>query len=233
MAFHCHFIDAPKILCRTELLEGEAGSFMGEKSEHLELQALYDFVTGVAGMAGMDANAHRHVEECEQCRTDAGWLRWLAAFGIREKQYDPPAWAAANAGNLFRLKKPGLVTIAKEIVASLVYDSFNEPLPLGVRQRDLPARQALYKTDSLQLDLKIEVGDEKGLIIGQIVADKSDVDIAGLQIELTDKGEVISKSRTNALGEFVFEGLPNGNYELQVVLSDTMVKLPPLHLGNS
>jgi hypothetical protein len=34
------------------------------------------------------------------------------------------------------------------------------------------------------------------------------------------------------LGEFIFRDLPKGNYELQVILSDTMVKLPPLPLGN-
>ena len=203
---------------------------MGENLNHLELQVLYEFVSGGAGM---DASAWRHAEECEQCRSDIGWLRWLTEFARRESNYDPPGWAAANAGNLFRLKKPGVVTIAREIIASLVYDSLNEPLPLGVRKRDLPARQALYKTDGMQLDLKIEVGDENGLIIGQIVADQSGLDIVGLQIELTDKGEVIGKSRTNALGEFIFQGLPDGNYELQVVLSDTMVKLPPLHVGNS
>ena len=203
---------------------------MGERSNHIELPALYDFVCGVLSM---DAEARNHIERCEQCRSDVSWLQWLAAFGAREKQYDPPTWALANAENVFKLKKPGLVTIAKEIVASLVYDSFNEPLPMGVRQRDLPARQALYKTSNVQLDLKIELGDEKGLIIGQVVADKGDMDITGLQIEMTQDGQVIGKSTTNGLGEFIFQDLPKGNYELQVVLSDTMVKLPPLPLGNA
>ena len=202
---------------------------MGEKTNHIELPALYDFVCGTVSM---DAGTHSHIETCEQCRSDVSWLRWLADFGVRENKYEPPTWALANAENVFKLKKPGLVTIAKEIVASLVYDSFNEPLPFGVRQRDLPARQALYQTDHLHLDLKIEAGDEKGLIIGQIVADKVDMGIAGLQIEITQAGQVIGKSSTNALGEFIFQDLPKGNYELQVVLSDTMVKLPPLPLGN-
>jgi len=202
---------------------------MGERSNHLELPALYDFVCGVVSM---DANTRNHIETCEQCRSDLSWLQWLAGFGVRENTYDPPTWALANAENVFKLKKPGLVTIAKEIVASLVYDSFNEPLPFGVRQRDLPARQALYQTGDVHLDLKIEAGDEKGLIIGQIVADKADMDVAGLQIEITQAGQVISKSSTNALGEFIFRNLPKGNYELQVVVSDTMVKLPPLPLGN-
>lgn len=202
---------------------------MGARSGHIALPALYDFVCGAANM---DAQARMHIEDCEQCKSDVTWLRQMSDFGVREKKYDPPEWASTNAERLFKLKKPGLVTIAKEIVANLVYDSFNEPLPMGMRQRDLPARQALYRTENVQLDLKIELGDEKGLIIGQVCADKGDMDITGLEIELTQKGEVIGKSRTNALGEFIFKDLPKGNYEVQVYVSDTMVKLPPLPLGN-
>jgi len=202
---------------------------MGARSNHIELPAFYDVVCGVVSM---DADTRSHIESCEQCRSDLSWLQWLADFGKREKRYEPPNWAAANAEDLFKLKKPGLVTIAKEIVASLIYDSFSEPLPMGVRRRDLPSRQALYRTDNFQLDLKIELGDERGLIIGQIVADTGDMATAGLRVEITQAGEVIGKSMTNALGEFIFQDLPKGNYELQVVFSDSMVKLPPLPLGN-
>src|SRR5215472_9884400 len=184
---------------------------MGERSNHIELPALYDLIRGVAGM---DAETQSHIRMCEQCRSDVSWLQWLADFGAREKEYDPPSWALTNAENVFRLKKPRLVTIAREIVASLVYDSFNEPLPMGVRQRDLPARQALFQADNVHLDLKIEVGDEKGLIIGQVVSDRGEMDIHGLTIEITQEGKVVSKSSTNALGEFVFQDLPRGNYEL-------------------
>jgi hypothetical protein len=203
---------------------------MGERSNHIELPTLYDLIRGVASM---DAESQSHIRQCEQCRSDVSWLQWLADFGAREKEYDPPSWALANAENVFKLKKPRLVTIAKEIVASLIYDSFSEPLPMGVRQRDLPARQALFKADKVHLDLKIEVGDEKGLIIGQVVADHGEMHIDGLTIEITQEGQVVSKSSTNALGEFVFQDLPRGNYELQVVLDDTMVRLPSLPLDEA
>jgi hypothetical protein len=156
----------------------------------------------------------------------------LADFAAREKEYEPPSWAVGNAEKVFKLKKPGLVTIAREIVAELIYDSFNAPMPLGVRQRDLPARQTLYAAEGVQLDLKIEVSDERGLIIGQIVAEKGNLDITGLQIELSERGHVIDTATTNALGEFVFEDLPKGNYELQIVLCGTMVKLPSFPLNN-
>jgi hypothetical protein len=202
---------------------------MGDSSNHIALAVLYDFL---CGNAAIDDDARGHIEACQQCRTDITLLQWLGDFGPQERQYEPPTWALANAENVFRLKKPGAVTIAKELVANLVFDSFSQPLPIGVRQRDLPARQALYQAGNVQLDLKIELGDEQGLLIGQIVADKGDIDVNGLNIEITQAGEVIGKSRTNALGEFIFQDLPKGNYELQVLLSDTMLKLPPLPLND-
>jgi len=202
---------------------------MGEKSHYLELPVLFDFISGVAVM---DDDSRKHVESCEQCHANITWLQWITDFGSREGAYDPPSWAVSNAENFFGLKKPGLVTMAKETVANLIYDSFNEPLPVGVRRRDLLSRQALYQSGAVQLDLKIELGDEEGLIVGQIVSDQDEIDVNGLQIEIIQQGRVMGKSTTNALGEFIFEDLPKGNYELQVLLSDTMVKLPPLPMND-
>lgn len=199
---------------------------MPSGTKHIALPDLYDFV---CGNAGMDAQAHAHIEACEHCQADISWLRWMIGFGLREKEYQPPSRAAASAEKSFRLRKPGIMKVVREVVADLVLDTFNAPLQAGVRG-DLHLRQALYRTDDIQLDLKIELGDETGVIIGQLVADKPDVAITNLEIELTQKGEVVGKSKTNALGEFVFQNLPKGNYELQVVLNDTMVKLPSFPL---
>ena len=202
---------------------------MSSGTKHIALPDLYDFVCGTVSM---DAQAHAHFEECEHCQADVNWLQWMVGFGVREKEYEPPTRAAASAEKTFRVRKPGIMQVAREVVASLVYDTAIAPLQAGVRGHELPARQALYRTDNLQLDLKIELGDEKGLIIGQVVADKPDTVITGLEVELTQRGEVVGKSTTNALGEFIFQDLPKGNYELQVVFNDTMVKLPPFPLTN-
>ena len=198
---------------------------MGESANHLELAALYDSLYGNAAIDDADRG---HIQGCQQCQANITWLQWLGDFGSHERQYEPPTWATANAANVFKLKKPRAVTIAKELVANLLFDSFSQPLPVGVRQRDLPPRQALYQAGNVHLDLKIEAGDENGLLIGQIASDKDDIIVSGLNIEITQAGEVIGKSITNALGEFIFQNLPKGNYELQVELDDTMVKLPPL-----
>ena len=202
---------------------------MAEKADHIKLSVLYDFVAGNATLEGL---TRKHVEVCGPCRSEVVWLQWLADFGVQERRYEPSVRALADAGDVFTLKWPGVPATADEIVADLVYDSFSEPLPAGIRCKDRPSRQARYQTENVQLDLKIELGDEKGLIIGQIFTETGNVGVRGLEIEITQAGRLIGKSTTNALGEFIFQDLPKGNYELQVVLSDTMVKLPPLQFSD-
>lgn len=201
---------------------------MQKGPEHIDLVGLYNFASSTVRH---DAKTQSHLETCEQCRGDLEWFEWFGKFAANERQYEPPSWVLTNAKNVFRLRKPGLVKVAKEIIARLVYDSFSEPLPVGVRRHDIPSRQTLYETDNMHLDLKIELGDEKGQIIGQVVADKGKLEICGLRIELTQLGRVINESNTNALGEFVFDDLPKGNYELQIVLDDKMVKTPTVPLS--
>ena len=157
----------------------------------------------------------------------------LFEFGVRERANEPPDWAVENAIKVFRLRKPSAVRFASEIVASLVYDSFNEPLPVGVRQRDLPARQTLYRAEGLQLDLRVQVtGEDKGIIIGQVVTEGSDLAVDDLEIALSHDGELIGASNTNRWGEFLFEDLPRGDYELQVQFGEKVLRLPNVPLGN-
>jgi len=101
---------------------------------------------------------------------------------------------------------------------------------VSARRRDLPARQTLYAAENLQLDLKIEVGEDKGFIIGQIVASKG-IEIPGIRIELTERVRIVDEAKANTLGEFIFQDLPKGNYELQTVLSDATVRLPSLPMS--
>src|SRR5687767_7784918 len=115
---------------------------MDNKNKHIALSVMYDVLSGAATM---DVVMKSHVNECLNCRSEMRWLESLWGFGSREKQTEPPDWEVSNAINVFQLKRPSLVSFAKEVILNLVYDSFNEPAPVGVRSRDLPARQTLYK----------------------------------------------------------------------------------------
>src|SRR5437868_12484604 len=111
-----------------------------------------------------------HIETCKECQGRMEWLNAVLRWGQSDSKYEPPDWAIANTVKFFRLKQPKAVRFADQVFATLIYDSFNDPLPKGTRQRDLPARQTLYEAEGVQLDLKVQVmEDDKGLIIGQIV----------------------------------------------------------------
>ena len=132
---------------------------------------------------------------------------------------------------IFRFKKPGLIESLETIVANLVYDSLNEPLPQGVRRSDVAARQAGYEADDLRMDVKIQALDEETIaIVGQLTAQTDDGPESArwLPIALNKDERIIKISTTNQFGEFLFEGLPHGVYELRVLLSDKVLRLPPI-----
>jgi hypothetical protein len=185
---------------------------------------MYDVLSGTSAL---DDVMTEHLGGCKQCRSEMRWLEALFDFGRRESQTDPPEWALSNALKVFQLKRPSRVRLAKEFLASLIRDSFNDPLPVGVRRRDLPPRQTLYRAEGFQLDLKIQLSDDRGVIIGQILSEEAPpVDTAGLRVDLNQEGSDARSSVTNEWGEFMFEGLPHGNYEIEISLNDTRIRLP-------
>jgi hypothetical protein len=202
---------------------------MDRHQGHPSLSRMYDWAIKPESFSRFTPG---HIETCEECQAKADWLKGVMRSARLESTYEPPNWAIANAINFFRLKRPSAVRFAEQVLATLVYDSFNDPLPRGIRQRDLPARQTLYQAEGVQLDLKVQVmEDDKGLIIGQIVSEDADFDVKGLGIALSHEGELIGASETNALGEFVFEHMPKGDYELIVQFGDKLLRLPGLPLG--
>ena len=202
---------------------------MGGKAKHISLSRLYYSIAG----QGHREDLLGHLGTCKQCQVNRDLLIHAVEFGAGESLNEPPSWAVVNSVETFRLKKPSAVRFAKELIAELIYDSFSEPLPVGMRQRDLPARQTLYRAEGLELDLKVQVtGDKKGAIIGQVISEKNCLEVDDLEIDLSCDGERIGASNTNSWGEFMFSDLPRGNYEIQVQLGEKVLRLPKVPLGN-
>jgi hypothetical protein len=184
-----------------------------------------------AAAIGSGELAGEHLGNCRECQENSDWLRQLLELGSKESQFEPPEWATVNAFKAFRLQKPSIAAFAKEVM-TLVYDSFTEMSPVGVRQGEVPARQTLYRSEGLQLDLRVQLtGDDKGLIIGQLVSESEDAAVDGCEIALSHGGELIGALRSNSWGEFMFEDLPEGDYGLQVQFGEKMLRLPNVPLG--
>lgn len=121
----------------------------------------------------------------------------------------------SNLESLFRPKE-----VLRRIInaARLVFDSFLQPMPAGVRGvSQLPARQLVYRSGSLMADLWLEPQtDSPNLaLVGQVVdSNRPDHPFEVIPVELHGPKGRIAHATTNKFGEFHF----NFDFEPSVTL---------------
>ena len=109
----------------------------------------------------------------------------------------------------------------REITASLVFDSWTEPIP-ELRSTTLKDRHLIFEGDGVILDLLLKRQDT-GLCIhvgGQILpSDPSFSNVSDVPV-LMEQGARRCCTYTNALGEFAFHAVPNGTFDLAITLKE-------------
>jgi hypothetical protein len=174
---------------------------------HFSEQRWADFVRGVSGpevTSGMKAHL---AEGCLQCKTtNDAWSR-VRRIATGESAYAPPE-------NLVRLVKLGFAGKAAEqprkwTLANLVFDSFSQPLPAGVRSGALNVWQVIYEAEGLTVDLCFgrRVPSKAVHLVGQVF-DKHEAQALQNEttVELSTKEEhLLATTAVSALGEFHIE----------------------------
>jgi hypothetical protein len=171
---------------------------------------------------GVRARLEQHLEKgCPRCeRTLRLWKAVLDA-AHDESQYAPPEEALHRLAGEFarRRPRPLLERVAEQV--SLVFDSFRQPLPAGVRSAGLGPRQLIYSVGRYTIRLRVEPAAhaERLSIVGQILDEQdpptSLQDIAVLALKGT---QTLDRTLTNHLGEFVLEPDAAENLRLRVGL---------------
>lgn len=108
-----------------------------------------------------------------------------------------------------------------DIIASLVFDSWTEPIP-ELRASVLEHRHLIYEGGGLILDLLLKQAETGTCIhIGGQVLPGDDIlqNVADVPVFM-EQGKNRSFTHTNALGEFTFHAVPNGTCDLAIVLGD-------------
>jgi hypothetical protein len=86
-----------------------------------------------------------------------------------------------------------------------VFDSNLQPITVGVRG-SISARQLLYETDELYIDLRLEPQRERVCLVGQILDRSSETRAAqGLRVQLMQGQQAVTDTATNQHGEFQLE----------------------------
>jgi len=174
---------------------------------HFSEQPWVDFVRGVS-RPEISRNIKAHLAEgCSKCKTLHEDWRRVGRLASEEGAYAPPE-------NLVRLVKLGFAGKTAQpsrtwTLANLVFDSFAQPLPAGVRSGTLNIWQVIYEAEGLTVDLRFgrRTQSTEVHVVGQVF-DKQEVralqNNASIEL-LTDQEQTIATTPVSDLGEFHLE----------------------------
>src|SRR3989441_2870094 len=154
----------------------------------------------------------RHLASgCRKCRRTAELLSKLAAAARNDSRVQVPQYALRCAQAIFVLQQPERVQILPRIPVRLLYDSFREPLPAGVRTQQRLSRQALYQAGDYSLDLQLdkERGSPRVALVGQIQNHKQPGKrLGGMPVLLLSGKQILAQAGSTSLGGFQKEYKP-------------------------
>ena len=161
----------------------------------------------------------QHVKECARCtRYLAEWQHLLTAFKGSHLR-SAPERDRERAMAIFRPRLEERSPSIRRIFASIVFDSFSEPLLAGARGTPVEARHLVLQAEDFDIHVQIRGEREPRQILGQILS-RSREDFAIIaQFHLLRNGQRLQASAAaDPLGEFLFTDVPEGELSLQVDL---------------
>jgi hypothetical protein len=175
--------------------------------EHFSEQSWADFVRGVGGLEISKAIKAHRAEGCPKCKTTHDVWSRLRTIATAEGAYAPPE-------NLVRMVKLGFGgkpanQRGKWFLAHLVFDSFAQPVPAGVRSGALNVWQVIYEADGLTVDLRFgrRSRSTEVNLVGQVFdkqARRALQNNASVELS-TEQDQLVATTTVSTSGEFHIE----------------------------
>ncbi len=204
------------------------------ESQDVEFTRLVDWVEGRLSEGEARAVEER-VAADSAARADVAWLRAFARVSEETVIASPPSEVREELIERFEAyaegkQHPGLL---QRLVATLTFDSNLRPA-LGLRAAAAPEsqRQLVYSTAAADVALHVRPRPQDGLfdLNGQIFpAGGDDSGTFGVQL-LEGTSEVVTTA-TNDLGEFAFEGVSPGVYDVLASNERVEIRVPQIDLN--
>jgi hypothetical protein len=177
-------------------------------SEHFTEEDWFDFAHQQAAPS-VRASLERHLEKgCSRCTQTVRLWRAVLDVADQEAAGRPPDAALRQVKGDFALRRPKRLVERVAEQAALVFDSFRQPQPMGVRGAGPTPRQLLYKAGRYMIRLRLEpaADAERLSIVGQLVDEHpSPAAVQDIAVLALKGGKTLDRTLTNHLGEFVLE----------------------------
>jgi hypothetical protein len=187
-------------------------------------QTLVEFVDGFAPENERES-VERHLSEgCVECASAVRWYMSVRSAARADNSTEPPPWVTARTVAAIHdareaARSRGLVGFLARIHAALVADSLS-PEPAYSRGPG-DGRQLLYSAEPFDVDLLVAaaVGSNHLRVAGQVLAADDDTfeNVTHLTVELERDGRIALAGETSEIGEFSFDDVAPGRYEIHIL----------------
>ena len=191
------------------------------QARHFDITEWADYVRNVVSSEQHEQMLAHLRFGCSKCEKVQSALSKFAGICLREAKLEIPRLAELQVKALVGLARaPRRSTLAR-LLGSLVYDSLNDPQPVGVRGTHQINRQVMFNAGDYSVDLRFE--HEKGsasvVLVGQIANQKApEENLANLPVILVAGNRELTRSISNTFGEFQLEYVPESDLRLLVPL---------------
>jgi len=191
------------------------------QAQHFDITEWADYVRNVVSGERHERMLAHLRGGCAKCEKVQSVLSRFAVICLREAAFEIPRFAEQQVKALIGLAKAPRPTALQRLWASLVYDSLNDPQPVGVRGTHQINRQVMFHAGDYSVDLRFE--HEKGsasmVLVGQIANQKAPEEVlANVPVILVAGNREVTRSISNTFGEFQLEYVPESDLRLLVPL---------------
>jgi len=177
-----------------------------------------------------------HLANCSDCGELNQEFQVVIARLREDASFEPPAELLQWGINLFQpvAQPKGVASGLRKFIASLIFDTYDQPMMAGVRRVGAPPRQLLFRAGDVDVDVKIESmeANDRITLVGQVLSSNAKF-FDNTPVKLESHGIVRYRTRTNVVGEFSFDEVPKDTYHLSVDLPEGQITLFCVHRGNS
>ncbi len=199
---------------------------------HPDFEQLLAFVENKLALEA-EAQLRQHVEQdaCQLCQTKLHQIQTLLpVLAVQERTAYPPEEVVRQALGAFHEKQSSASPL--RILARLVFDSFQQPTLAAVRGA-VRTRQYLYTTGEFDIDLQLAAEQDQHVMNGQILAAKESAEMPAPFVSLQNEtGSYFRGIEASSQGQFTFQRIPSGSYNLIFDLENREVLVSGIEIGH-
>src|SRR5215831_6708663 len=144
-----------------------------EGMRHITIENLMNYVEGTVSDVEK-STLETHVTSCGDCAELKQEFQILAYRLKEDASFEPPADLVQWGIDLFQpvMQPQGSGRGIRKFIASLVFDTYEQPMFAGVRRVGAPPRQLLFRAGDVDIDVKIEAmeANDRITLVGQVLS---------------------------------------------------------------